>query len=151
MLGGSPAETPTLPAGTPLLITADITNTGTLPGEEVAQLYLTNHTSDHYVPVKELRGYERISLQPGETATVHFFLKRRRQLQCMWRESLRMSWFLYSRNKSLRRSGSFGQSAAVSRLHPHIFSRSSGPESNRSIHQSALPAYWRPRDILRLR
>ena len=74
VLGGSPAETPTLPAGTPLLITADITNTGTLPGEEVAQLYLTNHTSDHYVPVKELRGYERISLQPGETATVHFFL-----------------------------------------------------------------------------
>ncbi|MCR5821131.1 MAG: glycoside hydrolase family 3 C-terminal domain-containing protein [Bacteroidaceae bacterium] len=63
-----------LPAGTPLLVTADITNTGSKEGEEVAQLYLTNHTEEHYVPVKELRGYERISLQPGETSSVYFFL-----------------------------------------------------------------------------
>lgn len=56
-------------AGTPLLVTADITNTGQVAGEEVAQLYVARGNG-----LRELRGFERIHLQAGETCPVAFFL-----------------------------------------------------------------------------
>lgn len=41
-------------------------------GEEVVQFYVQHPNSDVARPVKELKGFERISLQPGETQTVQF-------------------------------------------------------------------------------
>ena len=55
-------------------VSVDITNSGRRAGDEVAQLYVHQEKSSVKVPVKELRGFQRISLQPGETKTVTFTL-----------------------------------------------------------------------------
>ena len=47
-----------------------MTNTGTLPGEEVVQLYIGYPHSSVVRPVKELKGFARVSLYPQETKTV---------------------------------------------------------------------------------
>ena len=51
-----------------------MTNTGKRSGDEVVQLYLRDEVSSVTRPVKELRGFERIALKPGETKTVSFSL-----------------------------------------------------------------------------
>ena len=55
-------------------VSVDITNTGSLRGDEVAQLYIRQEFSSVTRPLKELRGFRRISLNPGETKTVEFSL-----------------------------------------------------------------------------
>jgi beta-glucosidase len=51
-------------------ITLEVKNTGTVKGDEVVQLYLNDIISSTSRPVKELKGYEKISLEPGEKKTV---------------------------------------------------------------------------------
>jgi len=53
-------------------VSVDVTNTGTRAGDEVAQLYIRDAVSLATRPVKELRGFRRVPLQPGETRTVTF-------------------------------------------------------------------------------
>ncbi len=55
-------------------VTVDVTNTGSLKGDEVVQLYIRDEVSSITRPVKELRGFKRITLDPGETKTVDFML-----------------------------------------------------------------------------
>lgn len=52
--------------------TVQVTNTGRLKGEEVVQLYLRDLVGSITRPVKELKGFQKISLNPGETQTVSF-------------------------------------------------------------------------------
>jgi beta-glucosidase len=72
---GTPKVTPPSigPAGT-ATVTVDITNTGTRAGDEVVQLYIRDVVSSVTRPTKELRGFERVSLKPGERKTVTFTL-----------------------------------------------------------------------------
>ncbi|MGE5351388.1 MAG: fibronectin type III-like domain-contianing protein [Acidobacteriota bacterium] len=58
--------------GEPVRVTIDITNTGQRTGDEVAQLYLSHTQSAVEMPVKQLRGFKRITLDPGEKKTVTF-------------------------------------------------------------------------------
>jgi beta-glucosidase len=51
-------------------VSFDVTNTGTRSGDEVAQLYVTHLNSKVERPLKELRGFRRVTLEPGETKTV---------------------------------------------------------------------------------
>lgn len=60
-----------------LTVSVDITNTGKVKGKEVVQLYVGDRESTAIRPVKELRGFEKIELAPGETKTVTFTLKAR--------------------------------------------------------------------------
>jgi beta-glucosidase len=53
-----------------LNVSVDVTNTGKLAGDEVVQLYVHQAKSSVKRPGKELRGFQRISLQPGEKRTV---------------------------------------------------------------------------------
>jgi beta-glucosidase len=57
-----------------LTVRADVTNTGSVAGDDVAQLYL--HESDTSVlqPVRRLEGFKRLTLAPGQTRTVTFTL-----------------------------------------------------------------------------
>jgi len=57
-------------------ISADITNTGSRAGDEVVQLYLHELVTSVTTYEKNLRGFERIQLAPGETKTVSFTLTR---------------------------------------------------------------------------
>jgi beta-glucosidase len=59
-----------------VIVSADITNAGKLPGDEIPQLYIRDRVSSVTRPIKELRGFERISLQPGQTKTVSFTIDK---------------------------------------------------------------------------
>lgn len=60
-----------------ILISADITNTGKLPGKETVQLYVKNFIGTENRPEKELRDFTKIFLNPGETKKVTFKLNYR--------------------------------------------------------------------------
>ena len=53
-----------------ITISFTVTNTGSRKGDEVAQLYFTDKLSSVTVYEKQLRGFERVTLEPGETKTV---------------------------------------------------------------------------------
>lgn len=55
-------------------VTVDVSNTGSIRGDEVAQLYIHQEVSSVTRPIKELRGFRRITLNPGETKTIEFTL-----------------------------------------------------------------------------
>jgi len=55
-------------------VMVDVTNTGSCAGDEIVQMYIRDDISSVSRPVKELRGFERISLEPGETKTVSFLI-----------------------------------------------------------------------------
>ena len=57
-------------------VSVDITNTGTVEGKEVAQLYIRDVIASVTRPVKELKGFEMIALNPSETKTVTFKLTK---------------------------------------------------------------------------
>jgi beta-glucosidase len=52
----------------------DVRNTGSVAGTEVVQLYIRNTSASVEQPVRELKGFERVTLQPGETKHVEFAL-----------------------------------------------------------------------------
>lgn len=52
------------------VVRVDVTNTGPWAGDEVVQMYIRDKVSSVTRPVKELKGFERITLAPGETKTV---------------------------------------------------------------------------------
>ena len=60
----------------PLNVTADVENTGPRAGDEVVQLYIHQRYGSASRPVRELKGFQKISLQPGEKKTAFFTLKR---------------------------------------------------------------------------
>jgi beta-glucosidase len=59
-------------AGDTLTVSVNVTNTGPRPGDEVVQLYIHQRHGSAARPVRELKGFQRVALQPGETRTVRF-------------------------------------------------------------------------------
>ncbi len=55
-------------------VSVDVTNTGTREGDEVPQLYIHERVSPLTQPVMQLKGFQRISLKPGQKQTVEFKL-----------------------------------------------------------------------------
>ena len=53
-------------------VTVTVKNRGIMAGEEVVQLYIHDEVASATRPVKELKGFRKVLLQPGETATVNF-------------------------------------------------------------------------------
>jgi beta-glucosidase len=64
-----------LTASGEVVASVDIKNTGTRAGDEVVQLYVKHPNSAVERPIKELRGFERVTLQPDETRTVRLIVK----------------------------------------------------------------------------
>jgi beta-glucosidase len=58
-------------------VTATISNTGQVAGKEVVQLYVSDPVSSLQRPVKELKGFTKVSLAPGESTEVRFTLNNR--------------------------------------------------------------------------
>jgi len=86
--GGTIISTPRLSAATlnkrlgsgedvapPMTAEAEVTNTGSRPGEEVVQLYIQLTGTSVAEPVRMLKGFQSISIAPGETTKVKFELK----------------------------------------------------------------------------
>ena len=55
-------------------VSAAVTNTGKRRGTEIVQLYVRDQVGDVTRPVRELKGFERVALEPGETRRVKFTL-----------------------------------------------------------------------------
>ena len=60
-----------------LMVCVDVKNTGSMAGKEVVQLYVAPTDCGVSRPAKELKGFEKIYLEPGETKTVVFRLDKR--------------------------------------------------------------------------
>jgi beta-glucosidase len=58
-------------------VSFDVTNTGSLPGVDVAQIYVGEVNSKVVRPIRELKGFARSSLQPGERRRVKLPLNAR--------------------------------------------------------------------------
>lgn len=58
-------------------VSVDVTNTGQVAGKEIVQLYVRDPESRLIRPVKELKGFAKLDLQPGETKTASFTLDSR--------------------------------------------------------------------------
>jgi beta-glucosidase len=65
---------PQVKVGASVAVTADVTNTGPVAGDEVVQLYIHQRAGSDSRPLRELKGFERVTLQPGETRTITFQL-----------------------------------------------------------------------------
>lgn len=64
-------------AGEKVKITVKVTNTGKVEGDEVVQLYLTDEKATTPRPIRQLEGFARITLKPGESKDVEFILEPR--------------------------------------------------------------------------
>jgi beta-glucosidase len=69
-------------------VSVDVTNTGSREGDEVAELYIHQRVASVTRPVMELRGFQRVTLKPGETRRLEFKLAPR-DLQMLNRD---MHW-----------------------------------------------------------
>ena len=65
---------PVISKGEKLQVSVTVKNTGKVAGEEVVQLYIRDLVGSITRPVKELKGFEKISLNPGESKVVNFTL-----------------------------------------------------------------------------
>ena len=67
---------PRMRASDTLRVTVDVENAGRQAGDEVVQLYVRDPVATMTRPVKELKGFQRVTLQPGEKRRVRFTLTR---------------------------------------------------------------------------
>jgi beta-glucosidase len=58
-----------------LTATVDVTNSGSTDGDEVVQLYITHQDSKVTRPIKELKGFQRVHVNPGQTVSVPIKIK----------------------------------------------------------------------------
>jgi beta-glucosidase len=61
-----------VPATGSVAVSVDVSNTGARAGDEVVQLYVSHPSSKITRAIKDLRGFRRVTLRPGETRTVRF-------------------------------------------------------------------------------
>lgn len=67
---------PSMSADGSIIVSANVRNSGTRPGEEIVQLYVNDPVASISRPVKELKGFRRVLLGPGETKRVEFTITR---------------------------------------------------------------------------
>ena len=66
---------PRIAVGESVTLEVDITNTGARSGDEVVQLYVRDDISSVTRPLLELKGFQRVTLEPGASTRVRFTLK----------------------------------------------------------------------------
>jgi beta-glucosidase len=74
-------------AGDSVTVSVDIRNTGRMAGDEVVQLYLHDVVSSVTRPIKELKGFKRVTLAPGESKTLQFTLDR--EAFALWNQEMK--------------------------------------------------------------
>jgi beta-glucosidase len=69
-------STTSIPANGTLTVSADLSNTGAMVGDDVAQLYIHDQVASVLQPVRRLDGFQRVTLAPGQTLPVSFTLNK---------------------------------------------------------------------------
>ena len=64
-------------AGENISVKVTVTNTGKVSGDEVVQLYITDEKASTPRPLRQLEGFRRISLKPGDSREIEFKLEPR--------------------------------------------------------------------------
>ncbi|MFZ2322506.1 MAG: glycoside hydrolase family 3 C-terminal domain-containing protein [Ignavibacteriaceae bacterium] len=72
--GGLKLSSNEMPGNSNLIVSFNLKNTGKVKGEEIAQLYINDVKSSIDRPVKELKRFKKVSLNPGEEKTIEFEL-----------------------------------------------------------------------------
>ena len=70
------ADKKTMSADDTITFTVSVKNTGTREGQEVVQLYISDKKSSLPRPVKELKGFDKVKLAPGEEKTISFTITK---------------------------------------------------------------------------
>lgn len=78
-------STESMTANETVTVSVEVTNTGSCRGAEVIQMYVSDVVSHVARPAKELKGFEKVNLEPGETKTVAFHIGAE-QLQYIGRD-----------------------------------------------------------------
>jgi beta-glucosidase len=76
-IGEPRLSSPSIKTDGTVTVTAEVKNTGSRAGDEVVQLYIRDDVSSVTRPVEELKGFQRVSLKPGESKSVSFELTPR--------------------------------------------------------------------------
>ncbi|TWB69748.1 beta-glucosidase [Nitrospirillum amazonense] len=80
-------STPTIARDGAVTVSVDVKNTGKRAGDEVVQLYLHQQVASVTRPVKELKGFQRVTLAPGESRTVTFTVDG--QALALWNQDMK--------------------------------------------------------------
>jgi beta-glucosidase len=96
-----------------LRVTVDVTNIGKVAGKEVVQLYVEDKTDAAIRPLRELKGFEKLSLAPGETKQAVFTLNER---SFAWYNTELNDWYCASGNYRI----SIGSSSRDIRLYAGV-------------------------------
>jgi beta-glucosidase len=75
-VGNLHLSSPTVPRNGTEHATVQVTNTGHRAGDDVVQLYIHDPVASIEQPIRRLRGFQRVTLQPGQTKTVSFSLNK---------------------------------------------------------------------------
>jgi beta-glucosidase len=75
-LSSTGISTADLNAGKKLTVSAEVRNSGAVPGDEIVQLYINQRGTSVARPVRELKGFQKLALRPGESKSVQFTLGR---------------------------------------------------------------------------
>ena len=76
-LGKASADKAAMTADETITFTVPVTNTGSMAGAETVQLYISDNHSKVERPVKELKAFQKVFLQPGETQSVTLTIDKR--------------------------------------------------------------------------
>ena len=82
--------------GDKLTLTVDVKNTGSREGAEIVQLYISDPQASIDRPVKELKGFEKVNLKPGEMKKVSFTI-----------DAEDLSWFDADKHEWVAEPGEF--------------------------------------------
>lgn len=77
-------------SGEPITVSVTVTNTGSVPGAEIVQLWVIPPSTDVNRPVRELKAFQKVFLQPGESQTVHLAVEKK--LATSWWDEQREQW-----------------------------------------------------------
>lgn len=109
--------------GGEVAISLSVTNTGKIAADEVVQLYMRDPVASVARPVKELRGFVRVTLKPGETRRVTFHLRAMQtalwETADQWRiEAGRIDVMVGASSDDIRLRGSFTITGSATTMEP---------------------------------
>lgn len=113
----------TIDVGGEVAISLSVTNTGKVAADEVVQLYMRDPIASVARPVKELRGFARVTLKPGETRRVIFHLRAMQtalwKTADQWRiEAGRIDVMVGASSDDIRLRGSFTINGSATTMEP---------------------------------
>ena len=122
-----------------ITVSCDVTNTGSMAGAEIVQLYVASKNEKIYHPAKELKGFEKVRLNPGETKRVWFKLGGR---DFAWYNAARSRWCVESGEYEIL-VGNSSRSICLRDSVELMSASASGADL-----REALPCYYNPGETL---